>query len=286
MGTRETFTYALRKVSEGLGFGGDIESTDWSSVNARGLHDLVEHWSEKGLAVTTIELYMNSFKALARELYSWRLISADQITDFRRIRPMRGRYNMQGKWKVVERRVRTALLKAASEDPRPQGVRDAALIAVLFGSGLKRTEAVQLRVENVHLEQGTLTLNSIQGSITTLHLAEWALPYLCAWMNFRSARDLPSEGPFFCRIRKGGDLTGTALTGRGVHFICTQVSKLAGLEMPVRPQDARMTVGATIIAEHGVLVGRKALRLSTLNRALCYDQRSEADVGEIIRKSQ
>ncbi|NET58344.1 MAG: tyrosine-type recombinase/integrase [Symploca sp. SIO2E6] len=47
----------------------------------------------------------------------------------------------------------TALLKACRDDPTSQGVRDAALIVILRGAGLRRAEVVKLKLSDFNAEK-------------------------------------------------------------------------------------------------------------------------------------
>lgn len=59
---------------------------------------------------------------------------------------------------------------------------------------------------------------------------------------------------------------------------------LSGLSGIARPSDARLTMGAQVLEDHGILVGRKTLHLGGLMRTVLYDLRSDDAVHSMIRK--
>ncbi len=51
-----------------------------------------------------------------------------------------------------------ALMEVCFNDPQPTGARDAALFALLRGSGVRRTEAVNLNLSDLNWDTGALAL--------------------------------------------------------------------------------------------------------------------------------
>lgn len=87
----------------------------------------------------------------------------------------------------------------------PSGVRDRALLAVLSGAGLRLGEALALRLKDVDLETGTITVHHGKGDkrrvcgITRVAQAE-----LEVWLAKRAALGLNGRHPIFCQIRSLG----------------------------------------------------------------------------------
>jgi len=54
-------------------------------------------------------------------------------------------------------------LEACCQDTSPAGARDAALIALLYGAGLRRSEVVALDVADLNGESGEITLRGAKG---------------------------------------------------------------------------------------------------------------------------
>lgn len=48
------------------------------------------------------------------------------------------------------------LMDVCAADPRPQGVRDAAIIALLYGTGMRKSESVDIDLDQVDFEARSL----------------------------------------------------------------------------------------------------------------------------------
>lgn len=280
--SRVTMRYALRRISEDLGIlpeSGDIEEVPWHTVNAYSLNELLFEWREK-INASTIRLYMHALRGIARSCYINGLMPADQYSLLREVKLPRGQ-NRVGRGRAVERRYREALLASCMNDGRVHGIRDAALIAMFFASGVRRAELASLADEDLDIEAGEMRVRVKGGHVVKKYLAAWAIPFLQQWRDVRRARGR-NGGPFFCRIYKGGGLSGKPLTGRGIFYLLEQRSIIAGLPYRVRPHDARRTLGTEILSEHGELIAQRVLGHANLSTTRIYDKRSDDVIKNIF----
>ena len=67
-----------------------------------------------------------------------------------------------------------ALLAAAAEQPAPLGVRDVALLELLYGTGARISEAVGLDIDDVDLEERSILLRGKGSKERRLPLGSWA----------------------------------------------------------------------------------------------------------------
>ncbi|CAM5354218.1 Tyrosine recombinase XerC [Stutzerimonas stutzeri] len=281
--SRVTMRYALSRIAsdlEMLSADGKIDDLPWHTVTADHLADLVEVWRGEGLSTPTIRLYMHALRGLSRACMLKGLISSEQYLHLKEVKLPRGS-NRVGRGRAVETAYRNQLLKHCMDDERVQGVRDAALIALLFGSGVRRAEAASVLAKNVNLDEAEMHLKVKGGDSVTKYLQAWAIPFLRAWQEVRISREL-LDGPFFCGISKSGKLNAKALSGRGIFWLLEQRSIKAGLPFLVRPHDGRRTVGTSIISDHGELIAQRVLGHRALSTTAIYDRRSDKVIKDIF----
>jgi integrase len=105
---------------------------------------------------------------------------------------------------------------AAGRDSSPAGIRDAALIGVLYGAGLRRSESVRLDLADYNIETGELTIRGAKGRKDRLGYAtNGSADALKDWLVTRGG----GPGPLFCRINKGGRITIHRLTDQAVLHV-------------------------------------------------------------------
>jgi integrase len=93
-----------------------------------------------------------------------------------------------------------ALFAVCADDPTPAGVRDAALLTVLYGGGLRRSEVTALEVGDYDIVTGALTIRSTQVSRErVVYARDGAAEALSPWIATRGSE----AGLLFVPINKG-----------------------------------------------------------------------------------
>lgn len=131
----------------------------------------------------------------------------------------------------------TALMRKCADDSTPAGARDAAIIALLRGTGLRRSEAVALDLADYDPSTGALTIRSKTGKKDRLtYVAGGAKDAIDEWLRKRGN----SAGPLFYGITKGGRLVERRLADQALAIICAARATQAGIA-PFTPHDMRHT---------------------------------------------
>jgi integrase len=149
-----------------------------------------------------------------------------------------------------------ALFRAAAADPyATRGARDAALLAILDGGGLRRAEAVALDLADVDLDVEAVTIRRGKGrKARTVPLAAGAGAALSAWLAVRG--DAP--GPLFVAVNKGGRLGADRLPVRGVARILDRLAAAANVAA-FTAHDFRRTVAGDLLDAGADIVTVQAL---------------------------
>jgi integrase len=117
--------------------------------------------------------------------------------------------------------------------------RNQALIALLFHTGLRRSEAAVLRWSDLDLEEGTLRVRHGKGdkSRTIAIAGDMAVEALKLWK-----RAMGEERVYvFCAVGKGNRLSeDSPMTDRAVYDVVKRTEKISGVKFS--PHDARRTL--------------------------------------------
>jgi site-specific recombinase XerD len=93
-----------------------------------------------------------------------------------------------------------ALMNACQDDHTPAGVRDAAIIGIMYSAGLRRDEVVRLSVSDFDPSTGMLIIHGRRNMQRTVYIANGAAAALKDWMASRGSQ----AGALFVEVNKGG----------------------------------------------------------------------------------
>ena len=172
------------------------------------------------------------------------------------------------------------LLDACS--PRaPAGLRNRALIAVLYRAGLRINEALDLWPKDVDLEAGGIrVLNGKGGRARTVGIDPAAGEVVESWLEIREALGIGSRQPVLCT------LGGTRMTDAYVRVLLPRLARKTGIEKRVHAHGLRHTHAAQLRAE-GVDIGIISKQLghrSIATTARYLDHIAPQQVIETIRR--
>jgi integrase len=130
------------------------------------------------------------------------------------------------------------LINAASENTL-RGWRDGAMLELLLGSGLRRSEVVGLNLDQLQPRDGRWVIANLVGKgkrLRTVPLPSWCKELVDTWLR----RSGVSDGRVFRRVLKGGIVEGTGVTANVVWYAVKRCAGDAGINN-LAPHDLRRT---------------------------------------------
>ncbi|MYF09298.1 MAG: tyrosine-type recombinase/integrase, partial [Rhodospirillaceae bacterium] len=128
-------------------------------------------------------------------------------------------------------------LFAACRDGTPAGARDAAAFALMFGCGLRRAEAVAVRVEDHDAETGQIRVIGKGNKERTVYASNGGGAAIEAWLAIRG--DAP--GPILSPVLKGGRVSaGESMTAQALMMRLKRRARQAAIG-DCSPHDLRRT---------------------------------------------
>jgi len=152
-----------------------------------------------------------------------------------------------------------------------KGLRDRALLALLIGCGLRRSELSDLEFEHVRQRDGRWVIVDIHGKgnrIRTVPMPPWAKVAIDSW----AAAATLTEGRVFRSMNNKDQLTGNILLPQNVMEVVTRYGRKIGVEK-LAPHDLRRTFAKLA---HG---GRAALEQIQLSLGHASIQTTERYLG-------
>lgn len=137
-------------------------------------------------------------------------------------------------------------LLGASDTETPEGLRDQAMLELVYASGLRVSELVGIAVDQVNLRQGVLRVTGKGGKERLVPVGQSAIDWLQRWLL--EGRPMLLEGRRAAALfvtRRGEGLTRQAVWQR-----VKRLAVIAGINRPVTPHGLRHSF-ATHLLNHG-----------------------------------
>jgi integrase len=233
------------------------------------------------LAPGTINLRLGAVRRLAYEAADSGLLSSDLAAGIRRVKGVRNLGMRLGNWLTAEQSI---ALWQAPDPEKLKGKRDRALLAMLLACGLRRHEAVALRLEYLEQREGHWAIVDLKGKaghVRTVPVPDWVMDELRVWLNAAKI----DRGKIFRRVTKMGRVLGEGMTEKAVWHIVKDSAKLIGVEK-LAPHDLRRSCARLCHAAGGELEQIQFLlghvSIQTTERYLGCKQRIRSAVNDRI----
>lgn len=247
----------------------DILAVNWAALRYPHTAAIRSHLAEEFSAATTNRL-LSALRGVLKE--AWRLgyMSADdyqRAIDVKNVRAETvpaGRELSQGEI--------LALLEACKQDAAPAGVRDAAILGLLYTCGLRRAELVALDVDDFDPDSGKLIVRAGKGrKQRTVYVQGSALQALTDYIETTDRQ----SGPLFVPILKGNRITERRMKAQSIYDMLKKRADQAGVK-DFSPHDFRRTfVGDMLDRGVDIVTVANIAGHASVDTTRRYDRRPE-----------
>jgi len=267
------------------------EEMPWHRLRAPHIEHIRNCLVRDGKAPASVNLTLAALRGVLRQARTYNLLTAEEYRQIAEVKPARGSRLSAGR--DVSMKELRALVAACQEDDTPAGVRDAAILAVLYVGGLRRAELAALALADYTRHPPTLRIRAGKGNKERLvPLTAAAAAALDVWLALRADR----AGYLFVPINKGSRVGGNeasptdrrgrrrparpvgdvGLTPQAIYGVLVKRAGEAGID-PLSPHDLRRTFVGDLLDAGVDLSGAQALagHASPVTTAR-YDRRGEA----------
>jgi site-specific recombinase XerD len=137
-------------------------------------------------------------------------------------------------------------LLAGCSTRAPSGIRNRALLLLLYRSGLRIGEALALKPKDIDLDAATLVVLHGKGDRSRqLAFDSSVVDALARWLDTRKGLGFNGRGntPLFCTLRGG------PVSAPYIRQVLNRLAQKAGIEKSVRPHGLRHTFAAELCRE-------------------------------------
>lgn len=263
-------TMAARLTMAAKLMGGDPSSVDWSALRFEHVTALRSRLSELGRAPASINATLSALRGVARAAWQLRIMSADDYHLIAGVKNMRGTRLPAGR--ALTPGEIGALLNTCAGDETAAGARDAAIIALLYGAGLRRSEAAALDLIHYNSVTGELKVRGKGDAERLVPLEAGVMAAINDWISVRGS----SENPLLCPVRKGGKIDLRRMSAQAIYDSLSKRAIAAGIPA-LSPHDLRRTFASDLLDVSGdVSAVQQLLGHANVQTTMRYDRRGEA----------
>lgn len=231
--SRATMNGVLDTLAALVEPGATAETLAWHRLRYADTTALLARFAE-GREPATVNKARAALRRVLEEARRLGLMSAEDSLAARDVPAVKGARGLRGR-ALPAAEVRA--LVAACDRTTPRGARDAALLGMLFGGGLRRAEAVGVVLEGFDAAEGTVAVRGKGNKDRVVPLSPSGTALVSAWVKVRG--DAP--GPLLCSFAiDGRPQLGTRLGNSSVYGILCELAQRAGVGH-LSPHDARRT---------------------------------------------
>ncbi|RYZ85379.1 MAG: integrase, partial [Proteobacteria bacterium] len=274
-GSRRTMQQALNSMASLLTSGRIIDALvlDWSQLRYPHTAALRSFLAEK-YSAATVNKMLSALRGVLKAAWRLGLISAEDRERACDVAAVTGERLPRGR-SLAPGEIR-ALIQDCGQDASTErilGVRDAALMALLYGCGLRRAELVTLDTKDMQNVGGEISLvvRGKRNKERLVPVAGGAADALADWLILRGTGD----GALFTPYRKGGKREDRRMTTQAIYHICKDREKRSGVA-PFSPHDFRRTFVGDLL-DHGadIVTVQKLAGHANVTTTARYDRRGE-----------
>jgi integrase len=231
----------------------------------------IRSWLQETYQVGSARTYLAALRGVLKEAWRLDLLETEAYLRARDLEPIQGQALARGR--ALSAGEQRALFNEAAHDERAIARRDAALLALLTGAGLRRSELAGLQLEDLDLDSGQVIVHRGKGRKDRITwLPPSGLPAIQDWLQVRGGE----PGPLLCPVRKGGQLELRAMSSQAIRDVCRRRAQLAALS-PFSPHDCRRTwVGDLLDAGADLATTQGLAGHASPSTTARYDRRPEA----------
>ncbi len=241
LSSRRTMRGALETIATLVSAGKlDAINFPWSELRYQHTQAIYVQLSEV-YASSTANKMMAALSRVLEEAWKLGLMSAEDYHRAIAIERKTGQRLLTGRALSVGEV--QALFHVCAQDKSVKGSRDAALIAVLYSTGLRRSEVVAVDLADWNEQDKCLIVRSGKGDKDrTNYLDDGAMAALLDWLIWRGNE----PGTVFYPTRRGGKVEARSMTDQAVLDILRQRGKEAQIAS-FSPHDFRRTFASNMI---------------------------------------
>lgn len=260
----------------------DLNSCSWEKIQYAEIILLRNRLQEAGKSPSTINLQLSILKGVSFQAWAQGLIDDHTWMTVKSIKGVRGSRVEKGR--ALKQKEMAKLVFHCEDNETLKGIRDAAIMMLGAGCGLRRAEIVNLKLDGIDKENRSIRVIGKGNKERLVLCSDTVWEYLSKWLSYRENTSSVGIPNVFCVIYKGTHIdTSRPLTESALY----KMLRVRAAESDVTsftPHDLRRTF-ATRLFENGndANVVRENMGHSSILTTQRYDKRDKDKARQATR---
>jgi site-specific recombinase XerD len=255
------------------------EQIPWEQIRYAHVARLRSEFAVQWQSPSSANKHLSALRGVLHEAWRLGLMTAE---DYQRAIDVE---NVKGSRLLAGRNIHadetTAMLRVCLADENaPLGIRDAALVAVLQSTGIRRAEAAAALIERYDPGERGLKLVGKGNKERIVFIHPGAVPYLDGWLVLLGVR----RGAMFRRVDRWGNIGAERLSARAIGYIVNHRREQAGLPKLSTHDFRRTFIGDFIDAGGDLVQAQKLAGHASATTTAAYDRRPDRALRTAVDK--
>jgi integrase/recombinase XerD len=267
---RRTMAQKLKIVSVVLGHE-DPRDVIWSDVKFEHFIAIRSWLADSDRSPATVNATLAALRGTAKAAWALGLLSSEAYSRIAAVKGVRASRLPRGRALSVGEV--TALFDVCFNDEMPAGRRDAAILALLLGAGLRRAECASLALGDHNSKNQSLIIRGKGNKERLMPLSKSVDQAVSDWLAVRGEW----TGPLLCRVRKDGVIKQEPITAQAIYKALGKRGEQARVAR-FSPHDLRKSYASGLIDSSGgdIATVSRLLGHASIQTTTIYDRRGEA----------
>lgn len=267
--SRRPQRHALDVVARLLNPGANAEELPWHELRYQHAAAVRSALADR-YAPATANRILSAMRAVLREAWRLGLMTAEDYRRASDVEKVRGHRLPAGR-ELTAGELCRLFSDCAKDRNQSRGARDAAVLGLAYGAGLRREEIAGLCVEAYDAAARTVRVLGKGDRERLAHLAAGGADAVSAWLQRRGS----SAGPLVCPISQRGDLEPRHMTSQSIYDLIRRRAARAGISK-CSPHDLRRTyIGDMLDAGADLSAVQQLVGHTSPTTTARYDRRGE-----------
>lgn len=266
-GSRRTMRQALDVIAGLLMDGSDAMVFPWADLGYQHAAAVRSRLAET-YAPTTANKMLAAMKGVIRQAFALGLIDADRYARILAVKSVKGTRVVKGR--AVSHEELKALFATCNVNTMA-GARDAALLGIAYGAGLRRSEIVGLDLADYDRRTGVLLVRGKGNKERAAFVTNGSRNALETWLAVRGEE----PGALFFPVNKADRIVRRRMSDQAVYMLLRRLAEKASVSS-FSPHDLRRTfIGDLLDAGADIVTVQALAAHASVSTTARYDRRGE-----------